>query len=68
LVESLLTAARFALNGGVHYGMLFITGCGMLAVVIAVLLPRITFSKTQPKENVAQLENESAPAKELVTP
>lgn len=45
LVESLLATARSALNTGIHDGMLFMCGCGLLAMMVAGLLPRITINK-----------------------
>ena len=67
LVEPLLAAARSALSGGIHNGMLLVAGCGVLTVVIAAVLPRITFSKAQPKDIVVPPEDVPAPEKEPVT-
>lgn len=45
LVEPLLAAARSALGTGIHDGMLFMCVCGLLAMMVAVLLPHITINK-----------------------
>jgi branched-subunit amino acid transport protein AzlD len=68
LVESLLAAARTALSAGIHDGMLFVLGCGVLAVLTALLLPRITLKKTQREDKAVRAEDEASLVNELVAP
>lgn len=51
LIESLLAVARDALSLGIHDGMLFVAGCGMLAVCVVAVLPRINIKLTLESEN-----------------
>jgi predicted MFS family arabinose efflux permease len=67
LVEPLLAAARSALSMGIHNGLLFVSGCSLLAVIVAALLPHITI-KTTPEDKAMQPEDESVSAHVEVTP
>jgi len=65
LVEPLLTAARTALSTGIATGMLFVFGCGVLAVLTAFLLPHIPLNKT-PNDKTGHTEDESTSTSAVV--
>jgi hypothetical protein len=48
--------------------MLFVLGCGVLAVLTALLLPRITLKKTQREDKAVRAEDEASLVNELVAP